>query len=364
MKFLWSGEYDAEIIAKFEKYGEVVTTFPEIPDNGNVKPPRIDDENEMAEKLKDVDVWLAGYDTFTKETLKKCPNLKMVLSFRDGPEENVDIKACEEAGIPVYSSNGRCSVSVAELTIALMTMLARPVIPVSNKMRGDVKWTGATCPEFRSAIMSATELYEKTMGVIGFGRNGRHLAKIAQGFSMKVIAYDPYVSAEDMEKEGVEKAELLDLMGRSDYVCPQVRLTKDNEKMINAECIAAMKPTAAFVNTARGKLVDNDALLDALLAGRIRAAALDVFDPEPNPHSSDPEDGLDPRVYQIPADRLIITPHMAGFSNERVHHQSENVYNEFVEFLKGNKPGGLITRGIFESPNFAERGGKLFGSEK
>lgn len=364
MKFLWSGEYDPVIYEAFEKYGEVVSTFPELPDNGNVKPPRIGDEDEMVEALKGVDVWIAGYDDFTEGVLKRCPDLKLILSVRDGADANVDCAACEKAGVPVYGANGRCAVSVAEMTMALCANLARPIVPVTNMMRGDIKWTGETNSMFRSAIFSATELYEKVMGIVGLGRNGRQLAKIAQGYGMRVIAYDPFVDAETMKTLDIEKFELLDLMKTADYICPQVRLTKENEKLISAECIAAMKPTACIVNTARGKLIDEVALIKALKEDKIGGAALDVFDPEPNPNRKDPDDGLNPEIYDIPVEKLIITPHMAGFSQERAHHQSENVYKAFLEFLKGNKPAGLQTRGVFESPNFAERGGKLFGVEK
>ena len=364
MKFLWSGEFDPAIYEEFKKYGEVVTTIPELPDNGNEKPPRISDPERFAETMKGVDVWVAGYDDLTAEILKNCPDLKLIVSVRDGPDENVDIAACEEMGIPVYGANGRCAVSVAEMTMALCANLARPIIKVSTAMRGDIKWTGASRALFRKMVFTSTELYEKTMGIVGLGRNGRQLAKIAQGYGMRVIAYDPFVDKETMESLGVEKFELMDLMATADYVCPQVRLTKDNEKIISAECIAAMKPTACIVNTARGKLIDEPALIKALKEGKIRGAALDVYNPEPSPKSTSDEDGLNPEIYDIPADRLILTNHMAGFSQERAHHQSENAFKAFKSFINGEQAPGLITKKVFESPNFPERGGKLFGSAK
>lgn len=346
MRMLWTGEYDANWYEKFSKFMEVKRAGLGV--TGNIADKLSEDA--LAENLQGVDVLLIGYDPLTSAVLHKCPDLKLVLSVRDGPEENIDIAACEKLGIPVISSAGRCTVSVAEYTFLMMLLMARPVIRMNNIMRKD-GWTLENKKMLRDISETSSELFEKTLGIIGMGRNGRHLAKLAQGFGMRVIGYDPYANAAELKKSGIELMELGELMASSDYISILARLTPDSEGLVSREMIAKMKPTACLINTARAKLLDTDAALDALEAGKIRMCALDVFSPEPV--------GRENRIYQIPEEKLLITPHGAGFTKERVHHQCKALYEQYVQFVNGEHPAGCVTRNVYTSEDFRLRGGAL-----
>ena len=358
MKMFWSGEYDAGWVERFSEFFDIDC----LGDGTEVRTPRIFDADELVARLAGVDVYLCGYDKVTEDVLYRCPDLKLILSVRDGPEDNIDIAAAERLGIPIISSNGRCAVSVAECTFFLMAMLARPIVQITNKMRKD-HWTKDQWNDFRAIAKTGTELYYKTLGIVGFGRNGRHLAQLASGFQMNIIAYDPYVSEEEMAKLGVKKTELAELMKVSDYVIPQVRLNESTKGIISRELIFSMKPTACIVNTARGMLMDYDALFDALEQNVIRAAALDVYDPEPNGHGCDADD-VSERVYNLPPDKLLCTSHMAGITQERVFHQCENLYRQYMQWINGEIPGGYYTKKAMDSEGFAAHGAKLFGAAK
>lgn len=311
-------------------------------------------EADLRDRVADVEVLIQGYDEVSRSVLEAAPNLKVILSGRDGPEENVDIAAATELGIPVFSAGGRCLHSVAELTLGLLLNMARPMIGSSNYVR-EHGWTEMSTVEHFGA--QCTELFGKTLSVIGFGRNGKELARIAIALGMRVVAFDPYVAPEVAGSLGVTLVDLDEAMRVGDYISVLARLTPETREMIGAAQIALMKPTACLVNTARARLTDEDAVFDALEAGRIRAAALDVFRSEPL--------GADHRAYGIPADRLILTPHIAGFSAERIGHQYQNVWSALTAFTEGRTDmDNLYNPAVLGSDAFASRGGALFGSRR
>lgn len=312
-------------------------------------------QEELIEYLQEKEGFLIGYDPVTSEVLKKCPELRFILSVRDGPEENIDVAACTELGIPVISSAGRCAVSVAEFTLLEMLLLARPMAPIIAKMRKE-GWTKSNTKELR--MMHApknTELYRKKLGIIGFGRNARTLAETVSGMNMQISAFDPYVSAEEMQKYNVEKMELAALCKNADYLVVLARLTKDTEGILNRELIFSMKPTACIINTGRAKLVDNEAIYDAIEQGIIKGASIDVHLPEP------PGAPGEHRMYDLPEDRFIMTPHAAGNTLERPEHQYSLLYAQLVDYLHGIIPAGCINKQVFDTPQFKDRGGKYFG---
>ena len=192
---VWTGEYNQEWFEKFSQEYNVYRTGFGI--TGNIKD-RMDEEK-LIEELQGAEIFLVGYDKVTQPVLHDCPDLKMILSVRDGPEENIDLAACTELGIPVISSAGRCAVSVAEYTFLLMLLLARPVLQLERTIRTE-KWTKSNSAYVRSmyADGGATELHGKTLGMLGFGRNAKILASLAHAFGMNMIAYDPYVSESAM----------------------------------------------------------------------------------------------------------------------------------------------------------------------
>lgn len=305
--------------------------------------------------LEGQEICMLGYDGLSKEVLKSSPDLKVIVSVRDGPEENVNIKTCTELGIPVMFSGGRCVHAVAETTVALMLMLARRIAPVYDIVK-EQKWTKETFGYIRDKCSFRTELFRKTLALVGCGRNAHEIVKICHGFDMNIIAYDPYMKDEVAEKIGVKKVSLEEALSQGDYIVMMARVTPETKGMINRERIALMKPTAYFVNTARAALTDEEAIIDALVDGKIAGAALDVTSVEPL--------GEESRLYEIPSDKLILTPHISGGSVERVGFQYELCWNSLQNFLKGSKDIVIKNPEVFDSPAFKERGGKFFGIKK
>ena len=352
IKMLFTGDHEDEWFPKFEKYFDIERKGFSLGDGSIMI---VLDEDELIESLKEKEMAVIGYDKITENVIKKSADVKLLLSVRDGPEENIDLAACTAAGIPVISSAGRCATSVAEFTFLLMLLLARPMVPVIERIRRE-GWTKENTGSLRSMYAhSSTELYNKNLGLIGFGRNAKKLSVLARAFGMRVNAYDPFVDAQTMETFHSRKMELAEVVRTADYVIVLARLTKDTEGILSRDLIYSMKPTASIVNTGRAKLIDNEAVLDALEENAIRSAALDVHYPEPL-------GALDEnRIYRIPEDKLIITSHAAGVTAERPWHQYELLYKQLMEYFNGIIPDGCVNKEVFETPQFKERGGKYFG---
>ena len=309
-------------------------------------------EEQLIEALKGVDVFIVGYEKVTENVLYHAPDVKLLLSVRDGPEENIDIKACTKLGIPVLFSAGRCGRSVPEFTFLLIMALAKPLIKVVEEVRAG-NWIKENDLKFRRINENSTEVYGKTLGIVGLGRNGLGLAVRAQAFGMRIIGFDPFVDREKMKAMDIEVYDLDAVMRQSDYIVLLARVTEENKGMIGEKEIGLMKPTACLVNTGRAALLDMDALFQALKEERIRGAALDVMDEEP-PREDHP-------IYQIDPDRLIVTPHTAGVSVERITFQSRVLNEHLQNYLKGILPQSFCNREVIELPQFKERGKKLFG---
>lgn len=352
LKMLWTGEFNQQGYDEFSEYFDIQLA------GMGVKGAQVFDKrlsgNDLVQALAGVDVYLCGYEDVTKEVIKNCPDLKLILSVRDGPEENIDLKACEECGIPVLSSAGRCAVSVAELTFALMLNLARPIIKLNNYIY-DGKWTKENANEVRGMYSDdSIELFGKTVGIVGLGRNGYRVAQFCKPFHTKLIAYDPFVDKGKMKAEGIEMVDLDTLMSTSDFVVTLARVTPETKGMISRDKISMMKKSAVLINTGRGALIDNDALLDAIENDQIRGAALDAHITEPL--------GKDHRALHIDKDKLILTPHMAGKTVERDWHQCQLLLAQYRDYRKGRIQRFPLTPGVMEVEGFALHGGALMGT--
>jgi D-3-phosphoglycerate dehydrogenase / 2-oxoglutarate reductase len=231
----------------------------------------------------------------TAELLEKAPDLKVVGRAGVGID-NVDVEAATRRGVLVMNTPGGNAVSVAEHTFALLLSLARSV-PQFNAAIHAGRWE-------KSSAMG-TEVRGKTLGLVGLGRVGTEVARRAQALEMTVLAHDPYVSKQVAEELEVELVPLADLFARADYVSLHTALSPSTEKMINAASIAQMKRGVRLINCARGELVDEAALAEALRSAQVAGAALDTFSQEPPTNS--PLIGL-PNV--------IATPHIAGSTAE------------------------------------------------
>lgn len=302
--------------------------------------------------LAGYDIFLCGYEKTTRKVLAANPDLSLILSVRDGPEDNIDVEACTELGIPVISCGGRCERSVPEFLVTQMLLMAKPAIKVTNIVRSE-GWTDANNDVVRSICETSHELAGSTVGIIGLGRNGCGIAKRLTGFEVDILAYDPYLSAEAAKAVGATLVALEELCKQSDYVIMMARVTPETCGMMSRELFAHMKDGACFVNSARASLVDNKALLDELRSGRLRAA-IDVYDQEPL--------GKNSPWLEIDADHLLLTTHLAGLSLERIAYQSEKINLRLFEFLTGTiDQADIYNPSVFDNLAFAERGGRLFG---
>jgi D-3-phosphoglycerate dehydrogenase len=263
---------------------------------------------EMYELSADVDGIIVGLDKIDKELLDNAKNLKVVCKFGVGVE-NIDVEYAEKLGVKVERAIGSNSTSVAELAIGLIFQLAREIVQNANEVKAG-KWNKTL----------GIELKGKTLGILGFGNIGKQVARIAHGIGMKILAYDPYVNPESALKDyDVQMMLVEDILKSSDFVTLHMPLTDENRYIINSETLSMMKKTAYLVNTARGDLVDEEALYDALKNGVIAGAAEDVFSKEP------PE--ADSKLLKL--DNFILTSHLGAVTADA----NANMINQSVENL-------------------------------
>ena len=230
--------------------------------------------------------------------------------------DNVDVPSATRAGILVVNSPEGNTIAAAEHAIAMMLSLSR-YIPEANQSVKAGKWE-------RSKFLGV-EVYKKTLGVVGLGKIGSHVASVARAMEMRVLAYDPYLSSERAEQLGVHLVELDLLMSESDYITLHLPKTKETYHLINETTIAKMKPTARIINCARGGIIDEAAIATALKEGKIAGAALDVFENEPLGESPLLEVGRE----------LILTPHLGASTEEAQVNVAVDVAEQIRDVLLG-----------------------------
>ena len=252
--------------------------------------------------------------TVDKNVLAAAPNLRVIGRAGVGVD-NVDLPAATAAGVLVMNTPGGNAVSVAEHTIALMLSLARSIPNASASVKSG-KW------EKRKFM--GTELRAKTLGVIGLGSIGREVVKRAAAFEMHIIAHDPYVHSQTAKDVGVALVPLPELFAQSDYITLHTALTPESFRLLSRETFSKMKRGVRIVNCARGELIDQEALREALASGQVGGAALDVFETEP----PSPNDAL----FSI--DQVVATPHIGGSTEEAQETVGVRIAEQVVEYLK------------------------------
>lgn len=285
-----------------------------------VKIGRGTDKATMLEDLQDCDAVIIRVAVVDREMIEKSPKLKVIAKHGAG-YDSIDTKAAADNGVRVVFAPTANSLSVAEQAIALMLACAKKLPFLADQYRkGNYK---------AKDIYINTELAGKTLGLIGLGRIGMNVARIAMhGFRMKVVAYDPFIPA-GRDLEGVQLLKDRDeLLKIADYVSIHVPATPENVKSIGTREFEIMKPTAILINTARGTIIDQDALVVAIRDGEIAGAGLDVTDPEPAP-STNPIFGLD---------RVIVTPHCSGATAEAMIRMVMDAVLGIDEVLNGKEP--------------------------
>ncbi len=272
-------------------------------------------EERLIELAKDVEaIIVRSKPKVTRRVIEAAPKLRVIGRAGVGLD-NIDLDAAKERGIKVVNSPAASSRSVAELVFGLLFAVARKIAFADRKMREGI-WAKKQC--------MGTELEGKTIGIVGFGRIGYNVAKIANAFGMRVLLYDPYPNEERAKEIGGTFTSLEDLLKESDVVTLHVPLIDATYHLINEERLKLMKSTAILINAARGAVVDNKALVKALQEGWIAGAGLDVFEEEPLPK--------DHPLTRL--DNVVLTPHIGASTEEAQMRAGVQVAEQIVEILK------------------------------
>ncbi|NCO67974.1 MAG: phosphoglycerate dehydrogenase [Nitrospirae bacterium CG_4_10_14_0_8_um_filter_41_23] len=248
----------------------------------------------------------------TSEIINAAKNLKVIGRAGSGLD-NVDRAAATKKGIVLMNTPGGNTITTAEHSIALMVALARQIPQATISMKAG-KW--------EKKKFMGVELFNKTLGIIGIGNIGSQVAKRAQGLAMNVIAYDPFLSEDKAKTMGVEKVDIKELSRRSDFITIHTPLTPETRNMINKETIKMMKPGVRIINCARGGIINEKDLYEALVGGKIAGAALDVFEKEP------PENNP-----LLTLNNVISTPHLGASTKEAQENVAVAVAEQVVDYL-------------------------------
>jgi D-3-phosphoglycerate dehydrogenase len=272
----------------------------------------------IALATRDADGVMVTYAKIAAETIWKMDRCRIISRFGIGVD-NIDIAAATEKGITVTKVPDYCIDEVSDHTLALLLAMVRK-IPFSNSLSHSGRWE-------MPAVVPIHRLRGTVLGLVGFGRIPQLVAPKAAAFGIKVITSDPYISGEVLARAGVQRVDFTELVKVSDYISIHTPLAPETHHLFNAEVFRAMKPTAYLINTARGPIVDEDALARALDLGQLAGAALDVLSQEPPTES---------RLFG--RDNLILTPHMSFYSVESLVELQTKAAEEVVRAINGEEP--------------------------
>lgn len=276
-------------------------------------------EEMMLALVPSIEIAVTEMAPFTARVLAAADALRLIVVCRGGPV-NVNLRAATERGIPVCYTPGRNAAATAEYTIGLLLAAMRRLAEGHGDLLRGV-WRG----DFYAYDEAGIELEGKTVGLVGFGAVGRRVARVLGAFGATVLVSDPYVDSEDVAAAGAALVSLEELLPRSNVLSLHARLTPETRHLIGHEEITRLPKGAVLVNAARGGLLDQDALCDALESGHLRAAALDVYDPEPPPPDS--------RLFRTPG--LVLSPHLAGASRETAERAAVIAAEEVGRYVRG-----------------------------
>jgi D-3-phosphoglycerate dehydrogenase len=288
----------------------------------------IKDKN-FIKALRQADALLCGNDLqVDDDLLDRAPKVKAIAKLGVGLD-TVDVEAASRRGVVVFHTPGANNQAVADHTFALILSLARKIRYCDQSLR-EKRW------EHTKII--GVEIWRKTIGIIGLGAIGRCVALRAKGFQMKIVACDPYWPAEFAAEQKIEKLSLDELLKVSDIVTIHAPLTPENKELINAKTLGLMKPAAILINAARGGIVSETDLHQALKAGQIAGAGLDVFEQEP------PDDSP-----LLELENVVLTPHTAAFTHEAMNTMSMGVVDQLIDYYHGKKPVHLVNPEVFKA---------------
>ena len=290
-------------------------------------------ERRLEEAVRRVDpaVIVSEYAKITPRIVAAGANLKGIVVWGVG-FDHVDVGSASAKGVYVVNTSGSNAESVAEHAFALIFSLSRHLPQFDGLVRSGL-WTTREETGLPAKLLPQ-DLAGKTLGVVGLGSVGRRVAGMGKGFGMNVIAHDPYVGADSAKRLGVKLTNLPNLLKQSDIVTLHLALSKDTKGMIGPKQLSLMRRTALLVNTSRGAVVDEDALIKAIRSKKIAGAGLDVFEREP----------IAAENPLLSLDNVVLTPHCAGMSREAMDATSLAVSREAVRILRGELPVSLVNK--------------------
>ncbi len=277
-------------------------------------------EEEVLAQMKGISASLAGSEPYTPKVFEACPDLKIVARAGVGYDA-VDVAAATDHGVVVTIAPGTNQDAVAEHTFLLLLALAKNLIAQHQPIK-EGKWP-------RKANLP---LRGRVLGVVGLGRIGKSVALRGIAFGMKVVAYEPYPDKAFIEKHGIKLTTLEDVLKNGDYISLHLPATAETKHLINAKTLALMKPTAFIVNTARGAIIDEKALYDALSNKKIAGAGLDVFDEEPPPANHP----------LLTLDNVVFTAHTAGVDTQSRDEMALKAAECIAKLSQGEWPAECI----------------------
>lgn len=304
-------------VAQLAAAGHSVTVWP-----GELPPPPA----ALREQLREAEGALTMVtDRCDAALFDACPGMRIVANMAVG-YDNIDTKAAAERGVWASNTPGVLAETTADLAFALLLGVARQVVASDRDTRAG-GWKAWSPTAFLGP-----DVYGATLGIIGLGEIGTAMARRAKGFSMRLLHTSRTAKPAAEAELGIERVALDELLRRSDFVSIHTPLTPETRHLINKDTLALMKPTAMLVNTTRGAVVDQDALVEALRAGRLAGAALDVTDPEPLP--------LSHALYTFP--NVVITPHIGSAGAATRARMAEMAAANIIAVLAGGRPVNAI----------------------
>jgi D-3-phosphoglycerate dehydrogenase len=270
----------------------------------------------LVELIPGVDGYIAGLDAIDRKALSVADSLRVIARYGVGVDA-VDLQVAKEKGIVVTNTPGANSGSVAELTVGLMICLLREISSAAQATRSG-EWPR----------MSGLSLEGKVVALVGFGAIGRQVAQRLNGFSCRVVAFDPITDEEQAAASGVELLALEELIRIADLLSLHCPLTEQTRALVDVDFLEKMKPGSYLINTARGELIDEEALYAALQSGKLSGAALDVFSKQPP--------GADNPLLGLP--QVLATPHMGAHTDGATNAMGWAALNDCLAVLRGDEP--------------------------
>lgn len=332
LKTLLTAEIDSKLLPRIKKTCDVKI-------EGWGEKLRILSEEELIKNLEGMEVLITSYDDITEKVIDSASDLKLIACTRSSPV-NIDCQAAKKRGIPVVYTPGRNSDCTAEFTIALMLNIANKIpmvyqdlkngkylaeekknIEVKSGLKEDVTW--ALNGDSPYVIYKGMQLKGKNLGIAGYGDIGQKVASIARALGMKILIYDPYISEVKINDNVQTKVSFEELIKKSDVISSHVKVVKETRNMFGTEEFNKMKKSALFINTSRGAVVDEQALIDALRNNEIAGAALDVYESEPLAENH-------PFITEL--NNIVITPHLGGATYQAITNHTIMVIEDLERF--------------------------------